>query len=140
MRVPAALSQDRMVGYIGSDVKVWKLTILSESFHFPSLLYYSSSPPSLLSYLTIPSHLFHPIPSSPLLSFPFHISQCVEIVTASICHYLSDPKSRSVFATKEVASIIIGVISSNPPVRVALCSTFTLLSLLRGCMALFCNA
>ena len=47
----------------------------------------------------------------------YHSSQCVEIVTASICHYLSDPKSRSVYATKEIASIIIGVISCNPPVR-----------------------
>jgi hypothetical protein len=44
-------------------------------------------------------------------SFP----ECTEILTASICHYLSDPKSRNTYATREIAGIIIGVISSNPP-------------------------
>jgi hypothetical protein len=36
---------------------------------------------------------------------------------ASICLYLSDPKSRAVFCTKDVASIFMKVIAGNPSVR-----------------------
>lgn len=40
--------------------------------------------------------------------------ECIEIITASICQYLSDAKTRSIYASKEIAAIVIGVISSNP--------------------------
>ena len=73
-----------------------------------------SHPTSHCSILPLSPTTTHSLPSSPTSS---PLTQCVEIVTACICHYLSDPKSRSVYASKEIASIIVGVISSNPPVR-----------------------
>ena len=77
-----------------------------------------------LHFIIISSHL-PTLPSSLNLLLPFF--QCVEIVTASICHYLSDPKSRNVYASKEIAAIVMSVITSNPPVSTIHFHYFSLL-------------
>lgn len=68
------------------------------------------------------------------------------MVMASISHYLCEPKARAILATKELASVIIGVMISDSSVRIhslfflfysRLCGV-VLCDVLLCCVVLYC--